>query len=111
MSSGQQLGAGERAVQIVVGARVERRVGAAPLGRHGDRQQPGLRQLQPLAQRAADPGRVQPGRLAVDDHQIGRLLLEQLERRGGVAHRPREVAGGPQPRRDLRLDHADHEHA
>ena len=107
----EQLPARERAVQVVVGARVERRVRPAALGRDGDREQPRVAELDALAQRAADAGRVQPGRLAVHDHEVGRLVGQQLERGGGVAYGAWRVARGAQPRGDLRLDGADHEHA
>jgi len=109
--AGEQLAAGEGPVQIVVGASVERGVSAATPGGDGDRQQPRVAELDALPQRAADARCVQPGRLAVDDHQVGRLLLDQLDGGGGVLDGPRRVAGGAQPRGDLRLDGADHEHA
>jgi hypothetical protein len=107
----EQLAARERAVQVVVGAGVQRGVGAAALGGDGDRQQPRLAELDALPQPAADAGGVHAGRLAVDDHEVGGLLLEHLARGLGVADGARGVPGGAQPRCDLRLHHADHEHA
>ena len=50
-----QLGAGERAVQVVVGARVEHRVGHPALGGDGDRQQPGVAEPRVVAQRGGRP--------------------------------------------------------
>ena len=64
-----------------------------------------------LAQRAADAGDVEPARLAVDDHEIGRVLVQRRERRLDVAHRAHGVAGRADPRLDLGLGQADDEHA
>jgi hypothetical protein len=109
--AGQQLGARERAVQVVVGARVERRVGRPAPRLDGDGQHPRLLEARVLAQRAADTGGIEATRLAVDDDQVDRLGVEQ---RAGVLdapHRLHEVPGGPQPRLDLRLGGADQQHA
>ena len=54
--AGQQLGAGERAVQVVVGAGIERVVRRAALGLHGDGQHPRLLEARVVTQGAADPG-------------------------------------------------------
>ena len=107
----EQLGAGERAVQVVVGAGVERGVGGALGGRDGEREQPGIVGAMVLAQLAADPGHVEPARLAVDDHQVGGILVEGGERRADVADRAHGMTGGADPRLDLGLCQADHEHA
>ena len=109
--SGQQLRARERAVQIVVGAGVESRVRRPLVGGDRERQQPCL--LEPLVgpQGAADAGHVEPGRLAVDDHEVGVVLLERLQRVGDVAHGAHRVARGTDPGLDLRLGEADDEHA
>ena len=64
-----------------------------------------------LAQPAADPRDVEPARLAVDDHQVGGILVERGQGRLDVAHRPHGMAGGADPRLDLGLGQADHEHA
>ena len=80
----EQLGAGERPVQVVVGAGVEHRVGHPALGLHGDRQQPGLLEPRVLAQRAADVGGVELAG-AVDDHEVGGRLVERPTR---LARRP-----------------------
>ena len=79
--AGDQLGAGERAVQVVVGAGVEHRVGHPALGGDGDRQQPRVAEARVVAQRPADLGRVQPGGVAVDDDQVDRFGLQRVTRR------------------------------
>ena len=109
--AGEQLAAGERAVQVVVGARVERRVGAAALGRHRDREQPRVAQLD--ARRAARGRRPAASSPAGSRSTITRSAgsrSSSVERAGGVADGARRVTGGAQPRRHLRLDRADHEH-
>jgi hypothetical protein len=89
-----QLGAGERAVQVVVGAGIERRVGHPAPGGDGDRQQPGVAEAGVVAQLAADLGGVEPGRVTVDDDEVDRLLLEGVTCGGGTANRPRRVPRG-----------------
>ena len=105
-----QLRAGERAVQVVVGARVEHRVGHPALGGDGDRQQPGVAEARVVAQAAADLGRVQAGRVAVDDDEVDRFLLQRGAGRGGTPNRARRVPRGAQPGLDLRLGGADDKH-
>jgi hypothetical protein len=69
-----------------------------------------IAELDPLAEHPAHARRVEARGLAVDDDQIRRLVLEQRDRGRSAAHGARGVTGGAQPRRDLRLDRADHEH-
>ena len=104
---GEQLHARERPVQVVVGADV----GDPAAGRGRDREQPGAAQPGVLAQRDADAGDVEAVRLAVGDHEIGRLLAQRRERGLDARDRPRGVPGRVQPRTDLRLGGADQQHA
>ena len=92
--SRDQLRARERPVQVVVGARVEHRVRHPPLRGHRDREQPRIAQPRVLAQDPADRRRVQPGRVAVDDDEVDRLLLERRPGRIGTPNRPRCVPRG-----------------
>ena len=109
--AGQQLGARERPVQVVVGAGVERGVRRALVGGDGERQQPCLLELRVGAQRAADARHVEPGGLAVDDHEIGVVLGERGLCRLDVADGPDRVPGRADPGLDLGLREPDHEHA
>ena len=104
-----QLAAGERAVQVVVGARLQRGVGLAALG--GDRQEPRLLEARVLAEHRAAVGDLDALGLAVDHDEVGRAVVQRGERGGDVGHRVRGVAGRAQPRLDLRLGRAGHEHA
>jgi hypothetical protein len=102
-----QLAAGERAVQVVVGARGQRGVGHPAL--RGDRQQPRLVDAAVVAQRAADAGGVAPTSLAVDDHEVCRRLVDRGERGLHVADRAGVLPGAAQPGLDLRLGDPHHE--
>ena len=104
-----QLRAGERPVQVVVGARVEHRVGHPALGGDGDGQHPRVPEPLVLTQHVAHLGRVQPRRVAVDDDQVDRLLLQRRPGRRGTPNRPREMPRGPQPGLDLGLGGTDDE--
>ena len=98
----EQLAARERPVQVVVGAGGERRVGPAPL--RGDGQHPRSVEARVGVQRAAEVGRVEAARVAVDDDEVGRLLAQRRQRglRVGAPRasraRPRAATGGPRAR-------------
>ena len=101
--AGEQLQPRERAVQVVVGADVARTAAR----RRRDREQPRAAEPRVLAQREADGRDVGAVRLAVGDHEVGRLLAERGERRLGAADGTRRVARGVQPRADLGFGGAD----
>jgi hypothetical protein len=101
----EQLRAGERAVQVVVGADVELALAAA----HGEQPRaadPGI-----LAEGDAGTRGVHPARLAIDDHDVGRVLVERLQRRLRAAHGAGHVALGVQPGAGFRFDGTDQQHA
>ena len=103
--AGEQLGAGERALDVVVGARVQRGDGRAAVVAVGDREQPRLPEPRVVAQQPA----VRGGVVAADQDQLGRRLGKILQGRLGVGHRAAVVAGRAQPRRRLRPDVVDDE--
>ena len=105
----EQLAARERPVQVVVGAGGERRVGPAPL--RGDGQHPRSVEARVGVQRAAEVGRVEAARVAVDDDEVGRLLAQRRQRGLRVGRHARRVPGRAQPRVDLALGGADHQHS
>ena len=112
--AGDQLRARERAVQVVVGARVEHRVGHPALRGDRDRQQPGVPQARIVAQQAADRGRVEAGGVTVDDDQVDLFGLELGDRprrhaEPPAGHAPRRGArtGSPAPRRPPRAPRPD----
>jgi hypothetical protein len=104
----QQLAARERAVQVVVGAGGQRGVGHPAL--RGDGQQPRLVEARLPAQRLAHARDLVPADLAIDDDEIGRRLGHRHDGRGRVGHRAGGLARRPQPRLDLALGGANHEH-
>ena len=112
--AGDQLRARERAVQVVVGAGVEHRVGHPALRGDRDRQQPGVAQARVVAQQAADRGRVEAGGVTVDDDQVDLFGLELGDRprrhaEPPAGHAPRRGArtGSPAPRRPPRAPRPD----
>ena len=105
--AGEELRARERAVQVVVGAHVEPAVGRPGARRPGDREQPGGAEPRIVAQRHADLRRLRARRVAVDDHQIRRLVPERRERAVGAVDRARGVPRRVQPGGDLRFGGAD----
>ena len=105
----EQLAARERPVQVVVGAGGEGRVGPAPL--RGDGQHPRSVEARVGVQRAAEIGRVEAARVAVDDDEVGRLLAQRRQRGLRVGRHARRVPGRAQPRVDLALGGADHQHS
>jgi hypothetical protein len=107
--AGEQLAARERPVQVVVGAGGERRVGPAAL--RGDGQHPRAVEARVGVQGAAEVGRVEAARIAVDDDQIGRRLAQRRQRGLRVGRHARRVPGRAQPRVDLALGGADHQHS
>ena len=77
--AGQQLRTGERPRQVVVGAALADRVGRP--ARDGD--QPRVPEPGIGAQRAGHGGGLARAPAAVGDHQVGRLVVERVERRRG----------------------------
>ena len=107
---GQQLRPRERPVEVVVGARLDRGLGAPAARRPDQRDHPRTAESRVLPQREARRGGVQPAGLAVDEHELRRLGLQLVERRGGAGGDARRAALGAQPRGELGLAHADQEH-
>jgi hypothetical protein len=103
----EQLHARERPVQVIVGADV----GDAAARGSRDGEQPGAAEPRVLAQREADPGDVEPVRLAVSDHEVGRLLAQRRQRGVGARDGPGRVPGRVKPGADLRLGGSDQQHA
>ena len=62
-------------------------------------------------QGAAEVRRVEPAGVAVDDDEVGRLLAERRERGVHAGRHARGVPGRVQPRVNLALGGADHQHA
>jgi len=71
---GEELRAGERPMQVVVGADVEGGVGHPSPRRSDDREQPGVAQPGIVTQRATHGGRIEAGRLAVGEDEVDRVL-------------------------------------
>ena len=104
--AGEQLGARERALDVVVGAGLEHR-----RPRRGCRRGPRRPAAtpRPCGRRHAGRGSRRPGRLAADEDQLGGRGGERLQRRLRGGGRPALVAGRAQPGGDLRLDLPDEE--
>ena len=62
-------------------------------------------------QRATEVGGVEAAGVAVDDDEIGRLLAERGQRGVRPGRHAGRVPGRPQPRVNLALGRADHQHA